>query len=101
MTDRLYAKYLWLINTVYEAGKISFEEIASKWNDSYINDLHQPLRLRTFHNHRNVILMQFGIIIECERGVNLYYIDNPEAIERDSINQWLLDSYSVNTSLLP
>ena len=45
MTDRLYAKYLWLINTVYEAGKISFEEIASKWNDTYINDLHQPLRL--------------------------------------------------------
>jgi len=101
MTDRLYAKYLWLINTVYEAGKISFEEIASKWNDTYINDLHQPLRLRTFHNHRNAILMQFGIIIECERGVNLYYIDNPEAIERDSINQWLLDSFSVNTSLLP
>jgi hypothetical protein len=100
MTDRLYAKYLWLINTVYEAGKISFEEIASKWNDTYINDLHQPLRLRTFHNHRNAILMQFGIIIECERGVNLYYIDNPEAIERDSINQWLLDSFSVNNTLL-
>ena len=100
MTDRLYAKYLWLINTVYEAGKISFEEIASKWNDTYINDLHQPLRLRTFHNHRNAILMQFGIIFECERGVNLYYIDNPEAIERDSINQWLLDSFSVNNTLL-
>ena len=33
------------LNTVYEAGKISFEEIASKWNDTYINDLHQPLRL--------------------------------------------------------
>ena len=56
MTDRLYAKYLWLINTVNEAGKISFEEIASKWNDTYINDLHQPLRLRTFHNHRMLSL---------------------------------------------
>ena len=42
MTDRLYAKYLWLINTVYEAGKISFEEVARKWDDAYINDLHQP-----------------------------------------------------------
>ena len=100
MTDRLYAKYLWLINTVYEAGKISFEEIASKWDNAYINDLHQPLRLRTFHNHRNAILMQFGIIIECERGVNLYYIDNPEAIERDYINQWLLDSFAVSNLLM-
>ena len=100
MTDRLYAKYLWLINTVYEAGKISFEEVARKWDDAYINDLHQPLRLRTFHNHRDAILMQFGIIIECERGTNLYYIDNPDAIERGSINQWLLDSFSVSNTLL-
>ena len=25
MTDRLYAKYMWLISTIYDAGKISFE----------------------------------------------------------------------------
>lgn len=100
MTDMLYAKYLWLINTVYEADKISFEEIARKCDDAYINDLYQPLRLRTFHNHRNAILMQFGIIIECDRGTNLYYIANPDNIERDSINQWLLDSFSVNYTLL-
>jgi len=100
MTDRLYAKYLWLINTVYEAGKISFEEIASKWNDTYINDLHQPLKLRTFHNHRRAILMQFGVVIECQRGSNLYYIDNPEALEKNSINQWLLDSFSVSSTLM-
>ena len=100
MTDRLYAKYLWLINTVYEAGKISFEEIASKWDNAYINDLHQPLKLRTFHNHRNAILMQFGIVIECQRGSNLYYIDNPDALENDSINQWLLDSFAVSNLLM-
>lgn len=100
MTDRLYAKYLWLINTVYEAGKISFEEIASKWNDTYINDLHQPLKLRTFHNHRRAILMQFGVVIECQRGTNQYYIDNPEALEKNSINQWLLDSFAVSNLLM-
>ena len=26
MTDRLYAKYMWLISTINDAGKISFEE---------------------------------------------------------------------------
>lgn len=77
MTDRLYAKYLWLINTVYEADKISFEEIARKCDDAYINDLYQPLRLRTFHNHRNAIPMQFGIIIECDRGTNLILYRKP------------------------
>ncbi len=100
MTDRLYAKYMWLISTIYDAGKISFEDIASKWDNAYINDLHQPLKLRTFHNHRNAILMQFGIVIGCQRGSNLYYIDNPDVIENDSINHWLLDSYAVGNLLM-
>ena len=34
MTDRLYAKYLWLISTIYDAGKISFEDIARKWDEA-------------------------------------------------------------------
>ena len=75
MTDRLYAKYIWLISIIHDAGKISFEEIARKWDNAYINDLHQPLKLRTFHNHRHTILMQFGVVIECLRGSNLYYRD--------------------------
>ena len=100
MTDRLYAKYMWLISTIYDVGKISFEDIACKWNKAYINDLHQPLKLRTFHNHRNAILMQFGVVIECERGSNLYYIANPDALENDSINQWLLDSFAVSNLLM-
>ena len=91
---------MWLISTIYDAGKISFEEIARKWDDAYINDLHQPLKLRTFHNHRNAILMQFGVVIECQRGSNLYFIDNPDALEKDSINQWLLDSFAVSSLLM-
>ncbi len=100
MTDRLYSKYLWLITTIHDAGKISFEDIASRWNDAYINDLHQPLKLRTFHNHRNAILMQFGVVIECQRGSNLYYIENPDVLKKDSINQWLLDSFAVSNLLM-
>ena len=88
---------MWLISTIYDAGKISFEDIARKWDNAYINDLHQPLKLRTFHNHRHAILMQFGVVIECQRGTNLYYIDNPDSLEKDSINQWLLDSFAVSS----
>ena len=91
---------MWLISTIYDAGKISFEDIARKWDNAYINDLHQPLKPRTFHNHRHAILMQFGVVIECQRGSNLYYIDNPDALENDSINQWLLDSFAVSNPLM-
>ncbi len=100
MTDKIYAKYMWLISTIYDAGKITFENIARKWENAYINDLHLPLKLRTFHNHRNAILMQFGIVIECQRGTNLYYIENPNALEKNSINQWLVDSFAVSKLLL-
>jgi len=91
---------MWLISTIHDAGKLSFEDIAGKWDKAYINDLHQPLKLRTFHNHRNAILMQFGVVIECQRGTNLYYIDNPDALENDSINQWLLNSFAVSNLLM-
>lgn len=100
MTDRLFVKYFWLINTIYEARKISFEAIAHKWDNASVNDLQQPLRLRTFHNHRNAILMQFGIVIECDKKTNHYYIANPDALKKDSINQWLLDSFSVSNTLM-
>lgn len=100
MTDKLYAKYMWLISTIKDAGKISFEKIARKWDTAYVNDLHQPLRLRTFHNHKREILKQFGIVIECQKGTNLYYIDNPDVIEDDSINKWLIDSFAVNSLLM-
>lgn len=29
MTDRLYAKYMWLISIISDAGMISFEDIAA------------------------------------------------------------------------
>ena len=50
---------MWLISTIYDAGKISFEDIARKWDDAYINDLHQPLKLRTFH----ASMASFSIIL--------------------------------------
>ena len=100
MTDRLFAKYLWLVQTVFEAGKISFEDISRKWDKAVMNDSHQPLRLRTFHNHRNAIGEQLHIDIECDKRDNLYYIENPESLKGDTINRWLLDSFSVSSTLM-
>ena len=37
MTDKLYAKYIWLISIIHDAGKISFEDIARKWDNAYIH----------------------------------------------------------------
>lgn len=31
MTKDLFDKYIWLVDTIYRAGKISFEEINERW----------------------------------------------------------------------
>lgn len=99
MTDRIFAKYLWLIATIKNAGRISFAEIESKWDRASVNDLRQPLKLRTFHNHRQAILMQFGIDIECDRTTYQYYIANPDALEDNDILKWQLDAFTMNAAL--
>lgn len=99
MTDRIFAKYLWLIATIKDAGRISFADIESKWDRASVNDLQQPLKLRTFHNHRQAILMQFGIDIECDRTTYQYYIANPDALEENDILKWQLEAFTMNTVL--
>lgn len=100
MTNRLYAKYLWLIQTINKNDRISFEDIARKWDHASINLDHEPLQLRTFHNHRKAIEREFQIYIECDKRNNLYYIENPEDLKGNSINRWLLDSFSVSSTLM-
>ena len=100
MTDRLYAKYMWLISTIYDAGKISFEDIARKWDDAYINDLHLPLKLRTFHNHRNAILMQFGVVIEWRNGVRHLCAHGPSVTMGDAPRHLYLTRFYRNSSII-
>lgn len=96
MAKNLFNKYIWLINTIYRAGKITFEEINVQWlrNDMSCGE---EISLRTFHNHRRAIEEMFDINIECNRrdGYN-YYIENVEDIEKNSVKNWLLDSFAIN-----
>ena len=74
MAKNLFNRYVWLVNTIYEAGKITFEEISNRWERSALGD-GTPLPLRTFHNHRKEIEALFDINIECnKRGGYSYAI---------------------------
>ena len=50
----------------------------------------------TFNRWIDDIFLQFGVIIKCQRhgGYN-YYIKNPEVIEENKLNKWLLDTLST------
>ena len=102
MVELLLKRYLWLIDTLKRYGELTFEEISAKWDSSSTNDNGSKLTQRTFYNHCQAVARHFGILIECRRGrgLNLYSIVNPEAIEENSLTKWALDSFSLGELLL-
>lgn len=102
MVELLLKRYLWLIDTLRSNGEMSFEEISDRWDNSSVNDNGTVLTKRTFYNHCQAIGTHFGIDIECRRGrgLNLYHIVNPEAIEQNSLTKWAIDSFSLGEQLL-
>ena len=96
MTKDLFDKYIWLVDTIYRAGRITFEEISGRWLRSRLSE-GKNLPLRTFHNWRIAIEQVFDIIIECDRRNGYsYYIENADEMEKGGIRNWLLNTFAVN-----
>lgn len=66
MAKNLFNRYVWLVNTIYRAGKITFEEINDRWVNNEM------------------------------RGGYYYYIENVEDIEHGGLRTWLLNTFSVS-----
>jgi hypothetical protein len=97
MAKDLFNRYIWLVDAIYRAEKITFEEIGEKWLRSELNEKGEEIPLRTFHNHRKAIEKLFDINIECDkRGGYVYYIENVEDMERGGVRSWLLNTFAVN-----
>lgn len=96
MTRDLFRRYVWLVDVIRHARKISYDKIADLWLKSNQNPERVPLALRTFHNHRDAIAHLFGIRIYCDRGDrNQYYIpDEPGGITR--LKVWMLQTLSMS-----
>jgi hypothetical protein len=73
----LIAKYVWVIDTIYRAGKISFKELNRRWvRDEEISQ-GKELAKRTFDNWRYAIGDLFKLDIGNENcGEYCYYIEN-------------------------
>ena len=98
-TYAIFQEYVWLVNTIHQAGRISFEEINKRWISTEMSGGVEMSR-STFNRHRADILDVFGIIIECDKKDGFrYFIDNSEVLEEDSIQNWMLSTISVNSIL--
>ncbi len=97
MAANKFGRYVWLVEQFRRYGRLTYEEIRSLWQRSGLSyGDGDDLPLRTFHNHRKAVFDVFGVDIVCDaKGGYKYHIAYPEALERDSLRLWLIDSYSA------
>ena len=93
-----YKKYIWLVDTIHSAGKISKEQIDRKWSNSRYNDNHETsIPDTSFYRMRRAIEEFFDIEILCDRSTGEYYIDDSDL--GSQTKQWLLSQFAVNQTL--
>lgn len=100
MASNQINKYVWLVDTIHRARKISFEEINRKWLDS---DLSEGVELpkRTFHKWRIAVEEMFGLSIENEqKGEFRYFIENESELSSGGMRTWILNTFTVSNLLL-
>lgn len=99
-TSFKFKEYIWLVETIHKARKITFAEIQEKWLRS---DLSEGVELArsTFNRHKDAIQDMFGIYIECDRQHGYqYYIGNDEELENDSVQNWLGEMLTDEEAIL-
>ena len=98
--QNLIGKYVWLIETIHRAGRISFKEISKRWEYNAKMSGGVDLPLRTFNNWRKAIRDMFGLFIENEGcGDYRYYIENEELLTNNGLRSWLYSTYCVGNAL--
>lgn len=92
----LFKEYIWLVNTIRRARRISLAEINDKWVETDMSGGVEMART-TFNRHKDAIQDIFGIYIECDRKNGYrYYIGNPEVLEDDTVQNWMLSTLSLS-----
>lgn len=90
--NRQLRSCLWIIHILQKYGKLSLKEIQQYWLDDQDISAGVVLPSRTFFNYRLTIQDVFGIVIECDKPTNTYYIN----IEGDrALSDWLISSFNV------
>ena len=91
-----FKEYIWLVNTIRKARKITFAEINERWLETEMSE-GIPMARSTFNRHKDAIEDIFGIYIDCDRQNGYkYYIGNSHVLREDSVQNWMLSTLSVS-----
>lgn len=88
-----YNHYVWLMNTLLQAKRITFEEINFRWE----RDWNYSLPKRTFQQYKIAVQEMFDVVIDCDvHNGYQYYISNIEDFKTDKSRQWLLNTFCAS-----
>lgn len=90
----LFKQYVWLVDTIRRAGRITLREINERWLRTEMSE-GIPYSRTTFRRHREEVEEMFGIIIDCDNE-NRYFIDDPSLMSNDSVPRWMLSTLAVS-----
>lgn len=97
MSRTLFAKYIWILDTIRSHGRITLKVLNELWKRSNVAN-GEKLSRRTFYNYRQAIEETFNIIIECDPSTFEYYINEVDS-HGESITNWMLNSAAMSDML--
>ncbi len=96
----LFKQYLWMADTIYHSNGITLQEFNERWVQTDMSG-GLPMIRQTFNRNRQIIQDMLGISIKCRiKGGYYYYIDGKEDLKQHSFKSWMLDSLSINNTLM-
>lgn len=91
-----FKEYIWLVNTIRKARRITFAEINERWLETEMSEGIELAR-STFNRHKDAIEDIFGIYIDCDRQNGYkYFIGNDYVLREDSVQNWMLSTLTVS-----
>ena len=98
-TPTKFREYIWLVETICRAHRITFAEINEQWLETEMSG-GLDLARATFNRNKDAIEDIFGIYIDCDRQNGYkYYIGNEHVLHEDSVQNWMLSTISVSNVL--
>ncbi len=97
----LMSKYVWLIDTIYRAKYISYNDLNERWKRETDFSRGEDLPKRTLKRWLDTIAVLFGLDIVNEgHGDYQYYIEDDENLAKKGLRSWLYDTFSVSNALV-
>ena len=84
---------MWIVNILQKHGRLTLAQLREFWQDDVDISRGMPLPRRTFFDYRNAIQDMLGIVVDCDKPTNTYYLN--EGVGRD-LSKWLISSFNVS-----